>query len=161
MCVYLYIYIHIHLYTYVYACVCVCMHEYTYTFIYIYIYTYICISPCFLGVSSWVWSLFFVIYGRCVNVMVQSISVLRFLISEGLTQAYYRFQAWNAHVRRERPGNWESTSLSSVMILVGRLGRMMFCSRHAVCYRVRRDAHSIARDLSYYYYYYYHYNCYY
>ena len=37
--------------------------------------------------------------------LVQPISVLRFWISEGLTQAESLFQGWNSHVRRGFPGN--------------------------------------------------------
>ena len=43
---------------------------------------------------------------------VWPVSVLRFWISEGLTQAESEFTGWNSHVHREFPGCVESTDLS-------------------------------------------------
>ena len=55
---------------------------------------------------------------------VRPISVLRFWISEGSTQAESWFEGWTSHVRRGFPGKFESTNLSrdDLSSIVGRLG---------------------------------------
>ena len=52
--------------------------------------------------------------GAFVKVNVRPVSVLRFRISEGLTQVKHnlKFKGWNSHVYKGFPGKFESTNLS-------------------------------------------------
>ena len=57
--------------------------------------------------------------------LIPLISVLRFWISDGLTQAESKFKGWNSHVHREFPRKFESSNVSrgNVSRVIGRTPR--------------------------------------
>ena len=66
-------------------------------------------------------------------VSVRPISVIRFWISEGLTQAEsLNLKGWNSHAHRELPGNPESTNLSRDN-LSREIGRTGCCREGFTC----------------------------
>ena len=69
---------------------------------------------------------------------VRPISLLRFWISEGLSQFSIKYKGWNSHVHREFPGNFESLNLSRNNIReIGRTTRLIRHGTLTHCHALR------------------------